>query len=339
MTGRHRTLFKNVALASLLSLLSLAFAACGGNSGESASAGTPAAGEQVKLADFPKTDGKITLNQLQKSVNAKQNGNLLPAANNFVRGRENRLPFGLFLEDRTPLWGPTVIYYATGTDQPAVGPIAAPAHGFAIPQQYRSTTTAADSESVGNGFYAATIPAARGAKKLGVMALTKTEDGYEASAIALPLKTTDPTIAVGERVPAIDTPTATTPEELEKIDTRDPHDSMHRVSLKDALKARQPVVLVFATPKLCASRVCAPVTDIAEWVHQEYGSGVTFIHNEIYRDNDLNKGYRPQVKAFNLPSEPYTFVIGTDGRVAEALQGPFDADELRAAIARVRPTN
>jgi hypothetical protein len=323
-------------LATALTAFALVAAGCGGSDQQTPTAGTPAAGERVNLADFPKTDGRMTLNELQKSVGAKQNANLLPAANDFVRGRENRLPFGLFLEDRTTLWGPTAIYYASSSNGPAIGPIAAPAHGFKIPARYRSTTTSADSESVGNGYYAAMIPPVRGVKKIGVLALTRTGDGFEASAIGLPLAISDPTIAPGQRVPAIDTPTGTTPEELDAIDTRNPHDDMHEVSLKDALKTKQPIVLVFSTPKLCASRVCAPVTDIAEWVHHEYGDGVIFIHNEIYKENDLNKGYRPQVKAFGLPSEPFTFIIGPDGRVVEQLQGPFDDGELKAAIDKVR---
>ncbi len=322
-----------VLAAVLTAALALVLTGCG-DSAEQAT--RPAAAKSVNLADFPKADGKRTLNEIQKSVGARQNTNLLPAANDFVQNRPNRLPFGLFSENRQAVWAPTVLYYATGSNSPAVGPIAAPAHSFDIPTEFRSTTTQADADSVGNGYYAGTIPAVKGAKNLGVLALTKTDDGFEAAAVALPLAKQDATIAPGERVPAIETPTASTEAELDAIDTRDPHDDMHSVSLKDALGQDKPIVLVFATPKLCASRVCAPVTDIAEWVHHEAGDGVIFIHNEIYNDNDLNKGFRPQVKAFGLPSEPFTFVIDANGRVVEQLQGPFDEGELKAAIAKAK---
>jgi hypothetical protein len=107
---------------------------------------------------------------------------------------------------------------------------------------------------------------------------------------------------------------------------------MHDVSLKDALKQKKPIVLIFATPKLCASRVCGPVVDVAEEVHHDAGNKAIFIHNEIYKDNDLNEGYRPQVAAYGLTSEPFAFVIGANGKVVEQLQGPFVAEELRAAI-------
>jgi hypothetical protein len=314
-------------------VVAIGLAGCGGSDQSGGPSGTAAAAQHVDLTEFPQTDGSKTLIDLQREVGAAQDANLLPAANDFVAGRPNRLPFGLFAEDRSPVWGPTALYIADGTDSPAIGPIRADGHTFEIPPSHRSSTTRADVESVGNGYYAATLPPHKPGK-IGVLALTRRGDGFEAAAVALTLSRSDPTVAPGERVPAIDTPTGSTPAELDAIDTRDPHDGMHEVSLKDALAQHRPIVLLFATPKLCASRVCAPVTDVAEWVRHEYGGRVIFIHNEIYRGNDLNKGFRPEVKAFNLPSEPFTFVIAPNGRVAEQLQGPFDAGELRAAIAR-----
>lgn len=324
-----------LAIVATGALLALGLGGCGG-SADDAPEGGPAGATKVNLADFPRTDGQITLNELQKSVGAQQNTDLLPAANDFVRGRAIRLPFGLFGADRMAVWGPTAVYYARGAGAPAVGPFPAPAQVFNVPKAHRSSTTGADSASVGNGFYVARIPAVRGAKKIGVLALTRVNDGFEAAAVGIPLSKRDPTIAPGERVPAIDTPTGTTPERLAAIDTRDPHDGMHQISLKNALGMGKPIVLVFSTPKLCASRVCAPVTDVAEWVRHDYAGRVIFIHNEIYNENDLNRGYRPQVRAFGLPSEPFTFVIGADGKVVEQLQGPFSAAELRAAIEKAR---
>lgn len=322
------------AISLVLTIFALLLAGCGDNT--ETAANTPAAAKNVNLSDFPKADGKKTLSELQEEVSAKQDANILPAANNFVQGRANRLPFGLFTQDRSPIWGPTVMYYATSSTAPAVGPFKVGAHTFAVPPKYQSTTSKADINTVGNGFYTTTIPTVENAEKLGVLTLTKTAAGFEAAAIALPLADRDATYAPGQEVPPIDTPTGTTTAQLDAIDTREPHDDMHQVSLKDALKEKKPIVLLFSTPKLCASRVCAPVTDIAEWVHHEDGDGVIFIHNEIYNDNDINKGYRPQVKAFGLTSEPFAFIIGADGRVSSQLQGPFDEAELQAAIAKAK---
>lgn len=313
----------------------LALTGCGDAEQHSgAAANTPAAAKNVNLADFPKADGKKTLQDLQREVDAKQDANLLPAANDFVAERPNRLPFGLFDADRHPVWGPTVMYLATSSDSPALGPFPAQAHTFTVPARFQSETSKADINSIGNGFYTTTIPPVKGTKKIGVLTLTKSGGGFEAAAVPVTLASRDPAVAPGEKAPAIKTPTGTTEAELDAIDTRDPHDDMHEISLDKALEQKKPIVLVFATPKLCASRVCAPVVDVAETVHHTTGADVIFIHNEIYNDNDLNKGFRKQVREFGLTSEPFTFVIGADGKVVEQLQGPYDAAELRAAIAK-----
>ncbi len=64
---------------------------------------------------------------------------------------------------------------------------------------------------------------------------------------------------------------------------------MHDVDLADVV-GKKPVVLLFATPALCVSRVCGPVVDIAEQVKSEVGDDVAFIHMEIFTDNDPNQG-------------------------------------------------
>ena len=53
---------------------------------------------------------------------------------------------------------------------------------------------------------------------------------------------------------------------------------------------------------------------------------------EIYNDNEVAKGYRPQVAAFRLPSEPWVFTIDKNGKVAARMEGAFSAAELERAI-------
>jgi hypothetical protein len=53
---------------------------------------------------------------------------------------------------------------------------------------------------------------------------------------------------------------------------------------------------------------------------------------EIYNDNEIEKGFRPQVTQFELPTEPWAFTIDRDGKVAARLEGAFSADELREAV-------
>ncbi|MGH2957989.1 MAG: TlpA family protein disulfide reductase [Solirubrobacterales bacterium] len=323
-----------IVAAVVATALAGAFSGCGDDT--SAAPNTPAAAQNVNLADFPKTDGKKTITQLQREVKAGQDANLLPAANDFVVGRDNRLPFGLFNADREPVWGPTVVYLSSGTDAPATGPFKVAAHDFSVPEEFQSETSKGDLNTIGNGFYVANIPTPKGTKKINVLSLTQIDGGFQAAATGITPTLRDPAVAPGEKAPAIETPTADSVDDISEIDTRVPSDDMHEISLKDALKEKKPIVLIFATPKLCASRVCGPVVDVAEEVHHELGESVIFIHQEIYKDNDINKGYRPQVAAYGLTSEPFTFVIGSDGRVVEQLQGPFVADELRAALKKAQ---
>jgi len=99
-------------------------------------------------------------------------------------------------------------------------------------------------------------------------------------------------------------------------------------------------VLLFATPALCTSRVCGPVVDVAEQVKRDVevdGGDVAFIHQEIYVDNDINKGTRPQVNAYRLPSEPWLYVMDRDGKVSTLIEGAFSVEELQAAVDKVAP--
>jgi hypothetical protein len=119
------------------------------------------------------------------------------------------------------------------------------------------------------------------------------------------------------------------------IDTRvPPATDMLKDDLYDVL-GKKPVVLVFATPQLCQSRVCGPVVDVAEQVKSETKGDVVFIHNEIYNDNNPSKGLRPQLAAYGLETEPWTYVIDRSGKVVQRFEGALSVDELKQAVAKV----
>ena len=115
--------------------------------------------------------------------------------------------------------------------------------------------------------------------------------------------------------------------DLSQITTRIPPDTQNQVDYADVL-GKEPIVLLFATPQFCQSRVCGPVVDVAEQVKQLYGDKAAFIHMEICNDNDPGKGTRPQVKDFNLPTEPWLFVIDREGTITDVIEGAFGVEEL-----------
>ena len=71
------------------------------------------------------------------------------------------------------------------------------------------------------------------------------------------------------------------------------------------------------------------MTDIALQLKAKYGDKMTFIHQEVYVDNDPDKGPAAAAAAFNLKSEPWLFVVGADGKVTSRLEGSFGAEDLR----------
>jgi hypothetical protein len=141
--------------------------------------------------------------------------------------------------------------------------------------------------------------------------------------------------AVGEPAPRSETPTlASTGRDLAVLSTAtEPEPKLYELSVADALAAKQPFVVVFATPKFCQSRACGPVVDVVDDMREEYeGRGVRFIHVEVFEGNDPTKGVNRWMKEWNLQTEPWVFVVGADGRITAKFEGSASADELRAAI-------
>lgn len=128
--------------------------------------------------------------------------------------------------------------------------------------------------------------------------------------------------APGQQAVAVRTPTKKKPLGFENICTLDPPCGMHEISLDDALAQGRPVVLAFATPAFCETAVCGPSVGVVEKVRKAGDWGdVAFIHCEIF--NDAGQTVAQPVTKWNLPSEPWLFTIGDDGRIAERTDGPL----------------
>ena len=317
-------------LVALLLGCSLVAAGCGGGGDDSASSAPP----EARPDQFPRADGQ-TLAQLRGD---QPNGGpvLAPTGSYFVTG-QNRLGFGLFTTSRAQIADASAaVYVAPVGGGPASGPYVARFQSLAVKSPFQSQTTLKDPDAA-KVLYVADVPF----KKPGryqVLGMARLDDRLVAATPASPplivvSPKQDPVPAVGETPPAIHTPTdADVAGDLSKIDTRDPHAAdLHKVDFADAL-GKKPIVLVFATPLLCQSRVCGPVVDVEEEVKSEFGDKADFIHMEIYNDNEVSKGFRPQVAAFHLPTEPWLFVIDRKGKVAARIEGAFSVDELRAAV-------
>jgi hypothetical protein len=142
---------------------------------------------------------------------------------------------------------------------------------------------------------------------------------------------------VGDEAPASDTPTLeSTGGHIAALTTQDPPDrELLRHSIADSLAARAPFVVAFATPRYCTSRVCGPVVDVLSAVrHRFEGRGVRFIHVEIYEGNNPAQGFNRWVEEWGLPTEPFTFAVGSDGRIKARFEGTVSERELGDAVER-----
>jgi len=141
------------------------------------------------------------------------------------------------------------------------------------------------------------------------------------------------TPAIGDRAFPSKTPTlADAP--AEKLTTRNPPDTeLLRVSVADALARKEPFVVAFATPKFCESRTCGPVVDVVDAVRRRTPR-VRFIHVEIYEGNNPALGTNRWVREWKLPTEPWVFLVGRDGRIEAKFEGAVSERELEAAVRR-----
>ncbi len=308
-----------VAVGGLLALLA---AGCGGS-------GSGIATFTSNPRDFPSAKGR-TLGQI---IAGLPTGPVLAPSVSVLIPGVNRFGFALFTSARKQITGPPVALYigsATGAD--AQGPFPVRQESLAVEPAFQSQTVASDpyaakSVDVANvPFTHAKLQAVVAIARIGGKLVASNAAGVQiGSGVGGP-----PT--VGQKAILIHTPTvASVGGNVRLIDTRTPPDDMHKVDFADVL-GKKPVILLFATPQLCQSRVCGPVVDIEEQMESRYASQADFIHMEIYNDNEVSKGFRPQVGAYRLPTEPWMFAIDRRGTIVARIEGAFSADELKQAI-------
>ena len=161
--------------------------------------------------------------------------------------------------------------------------------------------------------------------------------------------TSTPVVRVGDPAPASDTATgASVGGDLTRISTdANPDPAFYKASVKDALAAHDPFVLIFATPKFCVSAQCGPTLDRVKPLAAEF-PGVQFIHAEPYEltyqqgslraVRDANGALVPTkaVLEWGLLSEPWVFVVDRAGTVTASFEGVVGTDELLAAVEAIR---
>lgn len=160
------------------------------------------------------------------------------------------------------------------------------------------------------------------------------DDGTTTTAQAvIEVAETPQTPAVGGSVPASQNRTIATEPDINKLTSaEEPVLALYQMTVAEALTSNRPSVIVFATPAFCQTAVCAPVVDSVAAAQAELGDQANFIHLEIYKEFNPSLVLADEVEEWRLSSEPWTFVLDTDGRVAARLGGPISPRELTAAL-------
>jgi hypothetical protein len=227
----------------------------------------------------------------------------------------NPFVFGLFTLEQEPIEDASAQVWALPADggQPA-GPWPA---------------TPADTDVPPGGLYAvdAEFPAT------GVQEVVVVTDDGRAGAVAVDVRDAGSSQlpAPGEQAIAVATPTEADPLGYEQLCTRPEPCGMHETSLDEALTAGRPIALLFATPAFCQTAVCGPTVDVIDGLRGDHPD-VTFIHCEIFADAGNTIG--DPVADWDLPTEPWLFVIAPDGRIVRRADGPLLtlADQVRSLV-------
>lgn len=349
-----------IALASACLLAAGVLAGCGGGADSSGStaAGTITAESRPAppASAFPATEGR-SLGEVINATDTHSELIVSPAAQVFYPG-PNRYPFGIYehngpqdSEDEVAIYmakvprpkpgrskpgskGKVADAETRALDQPAIGPFPAQIESLAAKPQFQGKTTTEDPNATAVVY--STEINFPSAGKWRMAAVIKEGDETTAALMqSAEVGAFTEVPRVGQRAPRISTPTAQdVGGDLSKITTRIPPDDMNRVDYSEAL-GKEPILLLFATPQFCQSRVCGPVVDGAQQVERETAGKAAFIHMEIYNHNDPNAGVRPQVRAFNLPSEPWLFAINREGVISSTVEGAFGTKLMGEVVNKV----
>ncbi len=260
----------------------------------------------------------------------------LLAASEFATG-PNRFPFGLvsrdgaFLEDESVsvrfsrIEGDATLFHseapAVWREAEGATPHLHPDGELHLHLDYRGFYVVDRTDLPVEGVWAAEFTVASGAPTRRAIFQVKPEGGAPKE---------------GDRPPATRNPTLRTAAFTEISTRAVERDELHNVSVAEALDSGTPFVVFFASPQFCTSAMCGPVTDTLDRARAELGGAAEFIHIEPWDLNAARNEGRlvpaPVMSEWGLSTEPWTFVVGGDGRIAARYEGLVSAEEVLAAL-------
>jgi hypothetical protein len=151
--------------------------------------------------------------------------------------------------------------------------------------------------------------------------------------------------APGDRAPRTENLTLGSDAPEQAIDSRAalegrvPDPELHQTTIADAIRRGRPALAVFATPVYCISQFCGPVTDMVAGLATDYRGVAEFIHVEIWRDFQeqvVNRAAADWVLRNEDLTEPWVFLIGSDGRILARWDNVATREEIEPWLERLR---
>jgi len=178
---------------------------------------------------------------------------------------------------------------------------------------------------------------------------TRTPAGGTAETIrtTMEVQPSSDVISVGDKAPPSKTPTLDqVGGDVSKISTDpNPVKAFYETSIEQAVAAKKPFVVAFATPKFCVTQQCGPTLDRLKPIAAKHPD-VTVINVEPYLLEDVDGSLQPVLtndqltptqatNEWHLPTEPWVFVVDRNGIVTASFMLIFSDEELDTAMAAV----
>lgn len=142
----------------------------------------------------------------------------------------------------------------------------------------------------------------------------------------------------GQPAPRSHNPTVADVPDASYIDSGNPPNDMHQISIADAIAQHKKSLVIFASPAFCTSRICGPEVQVVQSLEPTYRDRLTFIHVEIYanfKPDPAKKQLAQTVLDWRLQTEPWIFLIDSSGTIRDRFEGPTAVDEVRGGIDRL----
>ncbi|MBM2826736.1 MAG: hypothetical protein HW403_800 [Dehalococcoidia bacterium] len=150
------------------------------------------------------------------------------------------------------------------------------------------------------------------------------------------------TPGIGEPAPSSRSKKVGDAPSLEELTSASPADpELYAVSIDEAVASGKPTAILFATPAFCTSRTCGPQMEVIQRLKEKFRERANFIHVELF-DNpqEVAKDYTkarpsPAVLEWRLPTDPWVFLVDSQGRIAAKFESFTTYEELEPALTKL----